>query len=156
MGGRVGVQLVEVSHPHRQKGIGKKLDRLGLGAVGQQHRNILLDGPLAQEIGKHLRPRRLLTHDDAGRVKIVVKRPAFPQKLRRENEIAATQLLPGLFGIAHRHGGLDDHQRIRIDRHHIADHRLNGTGIEVVGLGIVIGGCGNHYKIGILVGACGI
>ena len=85
-------------------------------------------------------------------MKIIVKRPAFPQKLRREDEVAATQLLPSLLGIAHRHRRLDDHQRIRINRHHITNHRLDGAGIEVVSLGIVISGCGNDHHIGTDVG----
>src|SRR5690606_5094000 len=43
VGAGVGVQLVEVGNPHGQVGIGKQLDRLGLGRVGEQHRDVLGD-----------------------------------------------------------------------------------------------------------------
>ena len=140
---RVSIKLVEVGNPHRQKGVGKQLDRLGLGAVGKQDRNILLDGPLPEQIRKDLCPLGALANDNSRRMKVVVERPAFPQKLRRKNKVLAAELLFGLLRIAHRHRGLDDHERIRIDGHYILDHRLDGPGVEVIGLRVVIGRRGN-------------
>ena len=39
---RIGIQLVEVADAHGEIGIGKQLDRLCLGGMRNQNRNILL------------------------------------------------------------------------------------------------------------------
>ncbi len=95
--------------------------------------------PPLEQGGEALGPLGALTHDDARRVQVVIQRPAFAQKLGREHQIVATESLPQRFGIAHGNGGLDHHDGRRIDGHHILDHRLNRTGVEVMGIGIVIG-----------------
>ncbi len=52
MGGSVGVQLVEISDTHGKVGIREEFNGLGLGAVGEQRGDVLLDGPLFQELGE--------------------------------------------------------------------------------------------------------
>ena len=54
MSGGKGVQLVKVSHAHGEVGVSEKLDRLGLGRIDEEHRNILLDGALFQKAGEGL------------------------------------------------------------------------------------------------------
>ncbi|MNF04944.1 hypothetical protein D3C80_2045680 [compost metagenome] len=61
----IGIELVEKCHSHRQIGVGKQLDCLCFCAVSKEHRHILLDGSLQQQIGKHLCPLRTLPHYDA-------------------------------------------------------------------------------------------
>jgi len=73
-------------------------------------------------------------------MQIIVQRLAFAQEFGRKNKVVALQLLPEFGGVADRNGGFDDHHRLRIDALHVPDHRLDGFGVEVVGLGIVIGG----------------
>lgn len=51
------------------------------------------------------------------------------------------------YGVAYRNRGFDDHHRLRVDAHHILNHRFDRTGIEVVGLGIVVGWCGDDDVI---------
>src|SRR5699024_6948262 len=70
--GSVGVQLVEVGHPHGQVGVGKQFDGLGLGAVGVEHGHVLFAGTFQQQIGKGGCPFGLLTHNDAAGVEVVV------------------------------------------------------------------------------------
>ena len=49
--------------------------------------------------------------------------------------------------IAHRDGGLEDHDRVRIDGHDILNDRLDRARVEVVGLGVVVGGGGEDDEI---------
>lgn len=53
----IGIQFVEKCHSHQKIGIGKQLDHAScFCAVSKEHRNILFDGTLQQQIGKHLSP----------------------------------------------------------------------------------------------------
>ena len=146
--GRIRVQLVEIGHAQGQERVGKQLDRLGLAVVREQHRHILLDRPLAQQVGKRLAPRRTLAHHNARRVQVVVQGLALAQKFGRENQVGATQLLLEPIGKTHRNGGLDHHHRRRVDGHHLAHHRLHRTRVEIVGLGVVIRWRGDDDKVG--------
>jgi hypothetical protein len=56
MGGSVGVQFVEVGHANGQVGFGEELDSLGLGAVGEQRGDVLLDGALLEQVGEGFGP----------------------------------------------------------------------------------------------------
>ena len=47
-------------------------------------------------------------------------------------------MLAGFFHKAHGNGGLDDHDRLGVDGHHILNHRPNRAGVEVIGDGVVI------------------
>lgn len=70
--GGIGVQFVEVGDAHREIGVGKQLDRLGLGGVGEQHGDILPDRALLEQLGKDFCAARTLSHDDARGVQVVV------------------------------------------------------------------------------------
>ena len=150
--GRVAVQLVEVGHAHGEIGVGEQLDGLGLGGAGEQHRYVLFQGALLQQRGKHPGPFRLFAHDDARGIEVVMQRLAFAQELGREDEVVALHLGAHAFGVAHRHGGLDHHHRLRVDGQHIADHGLDRARIEIAGIRVVIGGGGDDDVIGACVG----
>ena len=81
-------------------------------------------------------------------MQVVIERAAFAQKLRREDQIVAVELSSGFAGVADRDGGLDDHHRARIDGQHVFDHCFDRAGVEVVGLGIVVGRGGDDDVIG--------
>ena len=68
----IGIQLVEIGHPHRQIGVGKQLDSLSFRTARQQYRNIRLDGPLLQQVGKTLGPLAALTHHNARGMQVVI------------------------------------------------------------------------------------
>lgn len=55
MAGGVGIEFVEVGHPHGQVGIGKEFDGLGFSAICEQRGDVLLYGPLLQKLGEGLR-----------------------------------------------------------------------------------------------------
>ena len=151
MAGGVGVKLVEVGHAHGEVGVGEELDRLGLGAVGKHHGDVLLDRALLQQPCEGFGPRRALANDDPRGVKVVVQGLALSQELGREENVFATKVCLELGGVAHRHRGLDDHHRLRVDRQHVPHHGLDGLRIEVVGLGVVVGGGSDDDKVGPLV-----
>lgn len=65
VGAGIGVELVEEGHPHGEVGVGKQLDRLGLGAFGDQHRDVFLDCALLQQAGEDLGAGAALADDDA-------------------------------------------------------------------------------------------
>ena len=80
-------------------------------------------------------------------MQIVIKGLTFTQKLWRENNVLATQLLLQALCKADRHRRFDHHHRIRVNGHYLSCHRLHRLGIEVLRLRIVIRGRGNDYKI---------
>ncbi len=147
MGERVGVQFVEVGHAHRQVGIGEQLDRLGLGRLGEQHRHVGLERALLQQPREGLRARRTFADDDPGRVQVVVQRPAFAQEFRREDDVVGPELRAHLGDVADRNGGFDHHGRLRIDLQHLGDHDLDRPGVEIVGVRIVVSGCGDDHEL---------
>ena len=65
MGSCVGIEFVEIGHPHRQIGVGKQLDGLGFGRFGEQHRYILLDRALLEQFGEDFGAFRALADDNA-------------------------------------------------------------------------------------------
>lgn len=77
----IGIQLVEVGHPHGEVGIGKQLDCFRLGAIRQQYRHVLLDGAALQQGGEPLSPLGALPHYDARGVQVVMKCPPLSQEL---------------------------------------------------------------------------
>ena len=50
VGGRIGIEFVEVGHAHCEKGIGEKLDRLCLGRVSKQGGDVFLDRAFLEQI----------------------------------------------------------------------------------------------------------
>ena len=152
--GRVGVELVEEGHAHGEVGVGKQLDGLGLGAVGEQHGYIFLLGPFQQQVGKGLGAVGALADDDAAGVQVVVQGLAFAQEFGAEDEMYgyaagfALQRFLHLVGEAHGHGGLDDHGCGGLDGQHAADDGLDAVGVEVVGDRVVVGGGGDDDEVG--------
>ena len=79
---RVGIQLVEKADAQRQIGICKKLHRLRFRGMGDQRRDILLNGAFLQKLHEPfgIHPSffmiRRNADDDAGRIEIVIQRMA--------------------------------------------------------------------------------
>lgn len=109
-------------------------------------------------MGKHLRRRECLAvvlgraDNDAARMQVVVKRVPLTQELGAENDTGIAALLADTLGVAHRHRRLDDNPSVRVDGTHRIHRRLDGRGIEVVQVGVVVGGRGNNYVLRALVG----
>ena len=88
MGCGVGIEFVEVGHAHGEVSISEELDRLGLGAVGKQCRDALLDRAFLKQPGKGLGPGGTFAHDDARGIEVVVQSAALAQELGREDEVS--------------------------------------------------------------------
>ena len=95
-------------------------------------------------------------HDDAGGVQVVVKGVALAQELRREQEAALGVTLAQALGIAHGHRGLHDHDGSGVDLEHELHDLLDIAGVEEVARGVVVGGGGDHDKLGLLVGSLAV
>ena len=92
-------------------------------------------------------------------MQVIVQRTAFTQELRREEDIVGTQLFFNGVRKTNGDGGLNDHYRIWINCNHVADHRLDAGGVEIVGLRIVVSWCrdDNVVRVAvsiILIGRC--
>ena len=87
----IAVEFIKEGDAHREVGIGKELDRLGLARAGQQHRHRGVKRGFAQETGKALRGRALAADHDARGMQVVVKRAALAQELGREEKPIACQ-----------------------------------------------------------------
>ena len=108
--------------------------------------------PSCSRPSEGLGPYRAFADDDARGVKVVVQGAALTQELGREDEVVATELRFELSGVADRHGGLDDHHRLRVDGQHIAHHGLDRLRVEGVSLRVVIGRGGDDDELGPLIG----
>ena len=86
-------------------------------------------------------------------MEVVVERLALPQKFRREDEVDGAVLFAQGIRIADRDGGLDDHQRLRVDLEHDVDDIFDSARIEKVQFFIVVGGCRNDDDFGVAIGA---
>ena len=165
----VGVELVEVRNAQGEIGVGEELDCLGLGgaqyelgdagrSVGIRAGKLRLVRALRQQMGERLRRRERLAvvlgraDNDAARMQVVVKRVPLTQELGAENDTGIAALLADALGVAHRHRRLDDNPSIRVHGTHRIHRRLDGRGVEVIQVGIVVGGCGNNYVLRALVG----
>ena len=140
---RIGVELIEVGHTESEIGIRKKLDRFRFGGAGEEHGDVLLDGPFGEEMDKGTGPLGVLAHDDAGGVEVVVERLPLAEKFRGKDEIVRVVALLHLSGISHGHGGFNDHDGIRIDIQHFLDDALHGGGVEEVLVRVIVRGRGN-------------
>ena len=139
MGGGVGIKLVKVRDAHGQVSVGKELDSFGFRSISKKDGDVLLDGAFFEQTSEDLGALGAFTHDDARRVQVVIEGPAFTQELGREDKILRTHGFASFDGITHGDGRLDDHGGIRINRHNVTYHRLNGFGIEVVGFRVIVG-----------------
>ena len=95
--------------------------------------------------------RKVASHDYARGVQIIVESLAFAQKLGRKDYV----LIPVLFAytcrIAYGNGRFDDYAGIGFYRQRVLYHALHRRGIEVVGFGVVIGGRGYCYIVGVFI-----
>src|SRR3569623_813347 len=152
MGGGVSVELIEVGHAHGKVSVSEELDCLSFRAVSKKSRYVRFDRALLEKTGEDFCSSGLFADDDAAGVQAVVERPTFAQEFWGEDEVLRTEGLLRTLGVADRNGGLDDHHRSRIDGHDVPDDRFDGLGIEVVGLGVVVGGGGGDDVVGADVG----
>ena len=112
----------------------------------------MLDGALLEQVGVGFGTSGLFADDDAAGVQVVVESAAFAQEFWGEDEVLGAEGYAGKDGIADRDGGFDDHHGLRIDYHKVVDHRFDRFRVEVVGLGVVVGGGGNEDVVGINIG----
>ena len=164
LGLSVGVELVEVGDTNREVGIGKELDRLGLGRMNDQGLDVLrglacalfLDaGTLEQEVCEHLRGFHLVvvrTDDNAARMEVVIECLGLSEELRAEDDVINAVFLAYGVGVADRDGGLDDHHDIGVDLQHVLDRVLDCGGVEEVVDVVVVGGRRNDNEVGARVG----
>ena len=158
LGFRVRVQLVEVGDAQSQVRVGEQLDGLGLGEAHEQCMDVLLDGALLQQLGEgvgsldEVLVLRIGAHHDAARVQVVVQGLGFTQELGAEDDVLGAGLLADGLGVAHRNGGLDDHDCVRIDLHHQIDDGFHCGGVEEVLLAVVVGRGGDDHEVGVRVG----
>ena len=152
MGCGEGIQLIEEGHAHGEVGVGKQLDGLGLGAVGEQHGGVLFQSTFQQQVGKGAGTVGLFAHDDAAGVQVVVQGLAFAQEFGAEDKLVGMELRARCGGKAHRYGGLDDHDRLRGDLQHAADDGFDAGGVEGVGDRVGVGGGGNDDEVGAFIG----
>ena len=87
------------------------------------------------------------SHDDSGRIEVVIQRLGLPQKFRTEDDVPAAGLFPNAPGITYRNGGLDDHNGIRIILHDKGNDRFYSTGVKEIFLAVIIGRGSNDHKI---------
>lgn len=151
----IGVELVEVGDAQRQVRVGEQLDGLGLGEAHEQCMDVLLDGALLQQLGEgagsldEVLVLRIGAHHDAARVQVVVQGLGFTQELGAEDDVLGAGLLADGLGVAHRNGGLDDHDCVRIDLHHQIDDGFHCGGVEEVLRAVVIGRRGDDDEVGV-------
>ena len=184
---RIRIQLVEIAHAQRQVRIGKQLHCLRLLQSHEQRIHVRLQRPFLQQCRKLLRlflqvlagnglnGRILLVaplyqlrvaHDDTTGVEVVVQRLAFPQKLRREQQVelltcqgrGRVKLLRILHiqaaAVPHRDGTLDHHHRVRIHLQHQVDYLFHVRRVEIILHRVIVRGSCNHYKIRVPVSRC--
>ena len=150
---RIGVQLIKIGNPKGQIGIGKKLDCLRLRRLHIKRSDLFFDGALLQKSGKnpgsrfHLGILRLPSHNDSGRIEVVIQCPPLPQKFRRKQKILALILFLHPQSKSHRNRRLDNHHRIRTAFLYKLNHLLHGTGIKIVFYRIIVGWRGDDDKI---------
>ena len=92
-------------------------------------------------------------HNNPGGIQVIIKRLAFPQEFRAENNVFRVVLFPNRGGVAHRDGGLDNHQRIGIGFQYQFNDRLHRRGIKEIFLAVIVGRSSNDDKIRIPIGA---
>ena len=169
----VGVELVEVADAQGQVGVGEELHRFGLGAAHEEDGDVLLDGTGLQKLGEGFGGgfefRLVEADDDAARIEVVVEGLAFAEELRCEDysrsdgaeaavlhALAVAELFADRLGVAHGDGGLDDHGGVRVHLQYQFDYLFHVGGVEEVFLGVVVGGGGDDYEVGVFIGGLAV
>lgn len=62
----------------------------------------------------------------------------FTQEFRAEDDVLAVELLTHGCGVAHRNGGLNDHDGVRVIFHDQLDHSFNCRCVKMLGVAIVV------------------
>ena len=146
----VGVKLVEIADTHRQVRVGEELDRLSLGGMRNEDRDVGVGGALLEERGEHLGFGPLVlvrADDDAARVEVVVESLALAEEFGREDDIVDAVLLADGVGIPYGNGRFNDHQHVRVDAEDVLDGVLDGGGVEEMVLVVIIGRSGNDDEL---------
>ena len=136
---RIAVEFVKEGDAHGEIGVGEQFDRLGFLGIGKQHRNIIFQRGLQQQIGELLRAFGSFADDNARRMEIVVQRLAFTQELGTENDPVAGVPRPRFGDISHRNGRFDDDHRVAVGRQNLFDDHVHSGGVEEIGVDVVIG-----------------
>lgn len=76
--------------------------------------------------------------DDAARIQIVIQSLRFTQEFRAKDDVLAVELLTHGCGVAHRNGGLNDHDGVRVIFHDQLDHSFNCRCVKMLGVAIVV------------------
>ena len=137
----IGIQLVEIADTHGKICIGEQLDGLRLRRMADKRSDVLILRAFLQKIGKHGSRFRLLfisPHHDTAGMQVIIKRLGLSQKLRAEDNVVDTVLLPHGIGIPHGDRRFDDHQHIGVDLQHRLDGVLHGGGVKEMVLIVVV------------------
>ena len=154
---RIRIQLIKIRHPQSQICVGKQLHSLRLSKAHKKRIYVLLYGSLLQKtcktMGRLNQPfiLHICTHNDPGRVQVVIKGLGLPKELRAEQNILCMKPLSYRLGISNRNRGFNHHNGFRIYLLHQADHCLHCRGVKMVSGGIIICRGGNHHKIRLFV-----
>jgi len=148
MTGGVSIQLIEERYSHRQKGIGKQLDGLGLGRAHEQHGDVFFQCGFFEQAGEDFAGFRLASDHDPRRMQIVIQCATFAQEFRREEEVQWAVLVQHARRETHGDRRFDDDVRIRVNRSDLLDHGLDRAGIEIIGFRVVIRRGADHNEAG--------
>ena len=105
--------------------------------------------------GKGFVPGGAADHD-AARVEVIVQGMALAQKFRAEQNMRIVEFFAHRRRISNRHGGFDDHSRLRRILPGQRQHGFDAGSIKIILFWVVVGGGGDHDDIRAGVGGCGI
>ena len=80
-------------------------------------------------------------------MQVVVQGLALAQELRAEDDVPGAGPLADRPGVADRDGGLDHHDRVRVDLHDQIDHGLHRGRVEEVLLAVVVRGRRDDHEV---------
>ena len=153
----IGIQFVEVSHAQCQICISKQFNCFRLGEAHKQCVDVFLNRTFLQKTSELMSSLhqalivQIRADDDAARIQIVIQSLRFTQEFRAEDDVLAVELLTHGCGVAHRNGGLNDHDGVRVIFHDQLDHSFNCRCVKVLGVAIVVRGSSYYNKVRIRV-----
>ena len=154
----VGVQLVEVTDPQRQIGVGKKLDCLCFGKAHDKSIYVFLDCTFLQQTSKSIcsfHQTSILyigADNNAARIQIVMQGFRLAQEFRAEDDIVTVVFLAHRSRKANRNCGLNYHDSIRVVLDDQLNNRFNRRSIKEVLLAVIVSGSRDNNKVRVLVG----
>ena len=156
----IGVQLIEVGNAQSQICIGEQLNSLCLGEAHEQSVDVLLDSTFLQQTSElvcclnQTLIVQISANDDTRRIQVIIESLGLTQELRAEDDILAVELLTNRCCVAHRNGGLDDHDGIRVVLHDQLDHSLDCARVEVLRVAVVV--CRSRYNNKVRISVCNL